>query len=96
SAVDQGKGTKALATWTICLKAAYDINPTFVHVDKDMAEISMTQQVWRSAKISLCWWHLRRAVRTRLANGKLATTTYNAERAHTKFDFINVGFGPVA
>lgn len=48
SAIDQGKRTKALAAWAVCLKAAYDINPIFVHVDKDMAEITMAKQVWSS------------------------------------------------
>ncbi|KAG6904694.1 hypothetical protein DXG01_007855, partial [Tephrocybe rancida] len=81
---------EALTAWTVCLKAAYDINPIFGHVDKDMAEIAMAKQVWNSTKINLCWWHLRRAVRTRLANGKLATTAYNARRAHAEFDFIDV------
>ncbi|KAG6863348.1 hypothetical protein C0991_006561, partial [Blastosporella zonata] len=95
SAVDQGKRTKALTAWAVCLKAAYDVSPMFVHVDKDMAEISMAQKVWGSAKISLCWWHLRRAVRARLANGKLATSPYNAQRAHAEFDFIDLSFGPV-
>ncbi|KAG6838319.1 hypothetical protein C0991_000273, partial [Blastosporella zonata] len=86
------KGTQSVGT---CLQAAYNINPVFVHVDKDMAEISMAKEVWSSAKISLCWWHLRRAVRTRLANGKLATSTYNVHRVHAEFDSINVSFGPV-
>jgi len=48
----------------------------------------MAKVVWK-AKISLCWWHLRRAVRTRLANGKLSTTPYNVERAQAEFSFID-------
>lgn len=47
------------------------------------------------AKISLCWWHLRRAVHTCLANGKLSTTPYNMEHTHTEFPFINPKFKPV-
>jgi len=39
TAVDQGKQTKALIAWTICLKEKYGLNLEFVHVDKDMAEI---------------------------------------------------------
>ncbi|KAG6835378.1 hypothetical protein H0H93_002014, partial [Arthromyces matolae] len=94
SAIDQGKRTKALTAWLRCLKDAYDINPQVVHVDKDMAEISSVRHLWSSAKISLCWWHLRRAVRTRLGNGKLATSPYNAKRANAEYSFIDVNFGP--
>ncbi|KIK05393.1 hypothetical protein K443DRAFT_3879 [Laccaria amethystina LaAM-08-1] len=79
TAIDLGKRTKALMSWTRCLKDKYGVNPKFVHVDKDMAEIAMAKVVW-DAKISLCWWHLQRAVRTRLANGKLSTTPYNVAR----------------
>lgn len=39
------------------LRDRYCLNPEFVHVDKDMAEISMSRTVWASAKIQLCWWH---------------------------------------
>lgn len=42
----------------------YHINPTFVHVDKDMAEIRAVKEVW-DPKVQLCWWHLRKAVRER-------------------------------
>ena len=53
--------TKALMAWTKCLKEKYGVNPTFVHVNKDMVEIRMPRVVW-NAKISLCWWHLWWAV----------------------------------
>lgn len=94
TAIDQRKRTKALTAWAKCLKNNYSVNPTFVHVDKDMAEIGMVIDVW-SAKVSLCWWHLRRAVRTQLANGKLSTTPYNVTRAHSEFSFISPDFKPM-
>jgi hypothetical protein len=53
----------------------------------------MLKDVW-NAKISLCWWHLRRAVRTRLAIAKLATTPYDPGRANAEFSFIDVVFVP--
>lgn len=31
--------------WATCIKEAYGIDPVFVHVDKDMAEISMAKEV---------------------------------------------------
>ena len=43
TAIDQGKQTKALTAWTKCLKEKYGVNPTFVNVDKDMAEIGMAK-----------------------------------------------------
>jgi hypothetical protein len=65
-----------LAAWAACIHDKYEVNPIFTHVDKDMGEIGCLKEVWE-AKISLCWWHLRRAIQTRLAKGKLATTLYN-------------------
>jgi hypothetical protein len=94
NAVDQGKRTKALMAWAKCLRDRYSVIPEFNHVDKDMAEIGMIRTVWPSSKISLCWWHLRRAVRTRLAASKVTTTPYNAKRAHEQFGFIDPTFKP--
>ncbi|KAJ6629647.1 hypothetical protein B0H10DRAFT_1764886, partial [Mycena sp. CBHHK59/15] len=79
SSIDQGKRRGIIAKFT--------------HVNKDMAEIGMLKDVW-NAKISLCWWHLRRAVRTRLASAKLSTTPYDPGRAHAEFSFINLAFVP--
>ncbi|KAF7350610.1 SWIM-type domain-containing protein [Mycena sanguinolenta] len=95
SSIDQGKRTSALTAWAKCVRDAYGITATFAHVDKDMAEIKMLKDVW-NAKISLCWWHLRRAVRTRLANSKLETTPYDPHRAHAEFSFIDVAFVPLS
>jgi hypothetical protein len=58
-----------------------------------MAEIGMAKSVW-NAKIQLCWWHLKWAVRARLDKAKLSTTPYNARRANGEFKFINVEFRP--
>jgi hypothetical protein len=58
-----------------------------------MAEIGAMKAVW-DAKINLCWWHLRRAVRTRLAKTKLSTSPYNLDRAMAEYDFIKSEFIP--
>ncbi|KAG6881352.1 hypothetical protein C0995_002229 [Termitomyces sp. Mi166 len=84
TSIDQGKRTKALTAWATCVRDHLGVNPSFAHVDKDMAEINTLRHVWK-AKISLCWWHLRRAVRTRLAKGKLSTTPYDPKRAAFEF-----------
>ena len=93
TSIEQGKRKKALTGWATCIKEAYDIDPVFVHVDKDMAEISMAKEVWK-AKINLCWGHLCRAVRTWLSQAKLTMTPYNAQGAHIEFPFINTTFIP--
>jgi len=93
TAVDAGKRKNAIATWAKCVRDKYNVNPVFVHVDKDMAEIGASKEIWK-AKINLCWWHLRRAVRTRLGQTKLATTPYNAKQACEEFDFIDAEFIP--
>ncbi|KAF5345219.1 hypothetical protein D9757_015315 [Collybiopsis confluens] len=93
SACDPGKRTRALKLWMTAVKTTYGINPQYIHLDKDMAEIGASKEVW-DAKISLCWWHLRRAVRTRIASGKLTTTPYDAQRAHSEFSFIDLNFIP--
>jgi len=93
TAIDQGKRTKALSAWAQCLHDKYGVHPIFIHTDKDMAEIGCSKAVWE-AKINLCWWHLRRAVRTRLAKAKLSTTPYNVEQAMAEFGFISDDFLP--
>ncbi|KAJ6571057.1 hypothetical protein B0H19DRAFT_987718 [Mycena capillaripes] len=94
SSIDQGKRTQALTAWAKCVRDTYGIIAKFTHVDKDMAEIKMLMDVW-NAKISLCWWHLHRAVCTRLANAKLATTPYDPGRARAEFSFIDETFVPL-
>lgn len=94
SSIEQGKRRAALTGWAKCLRDTYGVTAKFTHVDKDMAEIGMLKDVW-DAKISLCWWHLRRAVRTRLKSSKLNTTPYDAARANAEFSFINVSFVPL-
>lgn len=69
----------------------YGVKPLFIHTNKDMGEIGTSKDVWE-AKINLCWWHLRRAVQTRLAKGKLSTSPYNLNKAMAEYDFIKPDF----
>jgi hypothetical protein len=71
----------------------YGVIPIFFHVDKDMAEIGMIRSVW-NAKIQVCLWHLKCAVRARLEKRKVSTTPYNVHRAHADYAFIDVNFKP--
>ncbi|KAK7438928.1 hypothetical protein VKT23_009431 [Stygiomarasmius scandens] len=95
TSMEQRKRTKALCKWVTQLRDQWGVNPEFVNIDKDMAEIGMVRKVWPTAKIQLCWWHLRRAVRERLAKAKLSTTPYNPIRARLEFTFIDPDFRPV-
>ena len=45
-----------------------------------MAEIGMIRDTWE-LKLQLCWWHMKDAIKKRLAKAKLSTSPYNAERA---------------
>jgi hypothetical protein len=91
--IDIGKRKAALEAWAQVLRDKYGVIPVFVHVDKDMAEIGMIRSVW-NAKIQLCLWHLKRAVRARLEKRKLSTTPYNVHRAHANYACIDVNFKP--
>jgi len=95
TAIQIGKRTQALEAWCTVLRNKYGVIPKFVHVDKDMAEIGMVRTVWPTAKIQLCWWHLRKAVRERLAKGKLSTTPYDSQQAKMEFTFIDTAFQPL-
>lgn len=92
--MELGKRKKALGAWAQQLRDRYGLIPVFIHVDKDMGEIGMATIIWPDGKIQLCWWHLRRAVRARLALAKLTTTPYDAQRAHHEFWFIDPHFRP--
>lgn len=94
SSTEFNKRTRALQSWLEQLQDQHGIIPRFVHVDKDMAEIGAIRAVWPTAKIQVCWWHLRKAVRERLARGRLSTTPYNPSSAHAEFPFISLSFTP--
>ncbi|KAJ3779611.1 hypothetical protein GGU10DRAFT_337877, partial [Lentinula aff. detonsa] len=83
SAVEPGKRTKSIALWANAVKEHYGVNPCYVHLDKDMAEIG-------AAKL-----YLRRAVRERLKSSKVRTTPYHPDLGHAEFDFIDPNFVPI-
>jgi hypothetical protein len=87
------KRRKALNAWAKCLQEKYGVIPKFAHTDKDMAEIGMIRDTWE-LKLQLCWWHMKDAVKKRLAKVKLSTSPYNAEHAHSEFYLIDTSFVP--
>ncbi|KAL0578322.1 hypothetical protein V5O48_003669 [Marasmius crinis-equi] len=89
-----GKRILALEHFARQLRDRYGVRPRHYHVDKDMAEIRVAQKVWPGASISLCYWHLNRAIEERLKKIKLSTTPYNFIRAHQEYSFIDLAFRP--
>ncbi|KAK1216777.1 hypothetical protein PQX77_001906 [Marasmius sp. AFHP31] len=89
-----GKRIIALELFASQLRDTYSLWPRHYHVDKDMAEIRIAQTVWPGVNISLCLWHLNRAVDERLKKLKLSTTPYNVTRAHAEYSFIEMTFRP--
>jgi hypothetical protein len=49
-------------------------DPTFFGTDKDFSEIAAIRQVWPNARIQLCYWHARRAIRVRLTSSRRSNT----------------------
>ena len=79
TSIEIRKRTKALNKWASRLCDMSNINPDFCHLDKVMGEIGMARGVWKTVKLQLCWWHMQKALRERLAKRKLLTTPYNGE-----------------
>ena len=91
SAIEAEKRIEALDAWTHCKRDNYGVDPIFSHVDKYLGKIGTPKKAW-DCKISLCWWHLQRAVRTRHGKDELATTPYDVKKQCAEFDFINADF----
>ena len=94
TAIKPKKRIRALSNWITKVKEVYHINPTFFHIDKDMAKIHTAKEVW-NLKVQLCWWYLRKVVRERLKNTKLLTTPYKPTQANAEFSFVDIAFAPL-
>jgi hypothetical protein len=94
TSIAKDKRTQALSAFFSAARDKYNLNPDVIHTDKDMAEVNAAHIVWPSSKHQLCWWHLRKAVRTRLAKNSLSTVPYHPFDAEREFGFIDVEFLP--
>jgi hypothetical protein len=94
TSISTRKRANALSSFLVALRTAYNIHPEFAHVDKDFAEISALAKVWPTTSISICWWHMREALRKRTTSNALSTSKYNANDAIQEFSFISKTFGP--
>ena len=88
------KRKQSLHLWFSELRDQYKLNPKFMHVDKDMAEIGAILFTWVLIKIQLCWWHLREAIKRRLKKKALGTTPYDPHQVRKEFPWIDVSFVP--
>ena len=48
--------------------------PTFFGTDKDASEIAAVRLVWPKTKLQLCYWHAKRAIRTKLKDSSMSRT----------------------
>ncbi|KAE8233193.1 hypothetical protein CF326_g1770 [Tilletia indica] len=88
-----GRRIEMLAQVLAMLKGM-GIKPRFVGCDKESAEINAIGQVWPDAKVQLCYWHVRRALRQRLGSGKATTTSaYDSVEAAQTVPGLDVCWG---
>lgn len=71
------------------LKAAVTLS------DKDKSEIPALRTVFPDAKHQLCFWHVLRAIRTRLKILRRQPGPYDEKAANEEFSFIDREFIPV-
>ncbi|KAJ3792784.1 hypothetical protein GGU11DRAFT_818928 [Lentinula aff. detonsa] len=77
--------TRAIEHWVSQVRERYHLDPRHIGTDKDLGEIGLCQILWPNAKLTICWWHQRKA---------LLTTLYDPVKAQKAFPFINIGFVP--
>src|SRR5260370_41675790 len=90
SSIEDSKCQLALKSFLEKVQDMYQLNPTFMHTDKDISEVNMCHDVWPDAKHVLCSWHMQRSWSEHLAKVKLLMTLYDPLDAHTEFDFVHV------
>lgn len=67
-----GRGQTAEGTMTAFIKAfllplkTCGFNPHFFGTDKDKSEIDAVRHTWPESKHQLCWWQVKRAIRSKL------------------------------
>ena len=83
----------ALIAWMTALRS-HRIDPRFTLSDKDQSEINALKEVWPNAKHQLCFWHVLRALKRRLAQNE-CPGSYNALEAHQAFPDIDPEFIPL-
>ena len=70
---DAGALTHILEQFLRRIRSA-GFSPTFFGMDKDASEIAAVKLVWPEATLQLCYWHVKRAVRTKLKDASVSKT----------------------
>ncbi|CAG8701309.1 5282_t:CDS:2, partial [Ambispora leptoticha] len=61
----------------------------------NFAQVSAAQKVWPNAKIQICFWHLKKAIKKRLTDNTYPKViNYSSYSAHQVFEFIDIEFYP--
>jgi hypothetical protein len=79
---DPGALTDTIYQFLEGLRTVYDLNPTFFGVDKDESEIAAVKAVWPKVSVQLCYWHVKRAIKSKLSQAKKTATQQNYQRTH--------------
>ncbi|KAJ6093841.1 hypothetical protein N7499_003172 [Penicillium canescens] len=73
----------------------FGFNPRCVAVDKDPSELAAVTTVWPGVKVQLCYWHVKRAVGTKLNSSKSTNTQnhYRPEEAQKQIPDLEICWG---
>jgi hypothetical protein len=71
-----GKRTERIAQWFQSLREA-GLQPRWILMDKDLAEVTASQVVWPNANHQLCHWHALRSIEMRLKQKSTRRTAVN-------------------
>src|SRR5258708_22425596 len=85
-----------LTKWLRHFCDVWHLNALITHSDKDSTEINSLANVWPGAKHQLCFWHVLRAVKKRLAGLHHQPAYYDVTCAGKEFMFIDPLFVPIA
>jgi hypothetical protein len=77
-------------------KTRWDLSVIRTHSDKNMSEINSLRGEFPSSKHQLCFWHVLRAVKTRLQILRRTPAYYNVADAKDEFPWIDEGFVPLS
>lgn len=79
-----------LTKWFLCLLNHGIDNVKIFLSDKDFAQISSAQAVWKNVNVQLCKWHVNRAIKQKLSSSKVSSNiSYNAIEANQQCSFID-------
>ena len=65
-------------------------NIEYFFTDKDFSQINAAQSTWPNAKIQICLWHAKRALKKKLSDNELKNFSHHSLlNSHQQYDFID-------